>query len=94
MPYFYPGDTVTLGVGDVTLKGIPVTTGATVTIQLFNPDGTQSGADFTGVVDGDDWTIDVNLPSSPLGNYTIKLTVVKSGATWHGKVEDLWIRSF
>lgn len=94
MPYFYPGDTVTLGVGDVTLKGIPVTTGATVTIQLFNPDGTQSGTDFTGVVDGDDWTIDVNLPSSPLGNYMIKLTVVKSGATWHGKVEDLWIRGF
>jgi hypothetical protein len=94
MPYFYPGDTVTLGAGDLALNDVPVTTGATVTIQLFKPDGTQSGTDFTGSVTGDDWAIDVNLPSSPPGRYSVKITAVKSGATWHGKRDDLWIRSF
>jgi hypothetical protein len=100
MPYFYPGDTVTLGVGDLTLNKVPVTTGATATIQLFHivsvdPEVlVQVGTDLTGVVSGNDWTIDVNLPASPQGRYVIKTTAVKSGATWHGKRDDLWIRSF
>lgn len=100
MPYFYPGDTVTLGAGDLELNGIPVTAGATVTIQLFrvvsvDPEVlTQVGTDYIGVVNGDDWTIDVNLPSSPPGRYVVKTTAVSSGATWHGKRDDVWIRSF
>lgn len=93
MPYFYPGDTVTLGAGALALEDIPVITGATVTIQLFNPDGTQAGTDLTGVVGGDDWLTNVNLPTTP-GRYTVKVTAVKDGATWHGVRDDLWIRSF
>lgn len=100
MPYFYPGDTVTLGAGGLALNDVPVTTGATVTIQLFrvvsvNPEVlVQVGTDLTGVVNGDDWTIDVNLPASPPGRYLVKTTAVKSGATWHGKRDDLWLKAF
>ncbi len=94
MPYFFPGDTITIGAGDLELDDVPVTTGATVTIQLFRPDGTQEGGNLTGVADGDDWTVDVNLPSSPLGRYTVKVTATKDGATWHGKRDDVWLRSF
>jgi len=46
------------------------------------------------VVSGDDWTVDVTLPASPLGRYAVKITAVKSGAVWHGKVDDLWVKGF
>lgn len=94
MPYFYPGETVTLGVGDLELDGAPVNTGATVTIQLFDPTGASASAVLSGQAVGNDWTVDVNLPASPLGRYTVKVTASKDGATWHGTRNDIWIRSF
>lgn len=92
MPYFYPGDTVTLGAGDLELSGVPITTGATVTVSIFNPNGTPFD-EFDAPVIGNDWVGDINLPSTP-GRYTVKITAVSNGATWHGKIDDLWIRNF
>lgn len=78
------GETVRLSAHDLKdVTGTPVTSGATVTIDLYNPDGTllNTGA---GAADGDDWYRDVTMPSTPLGTYTVKITAVKSGATWKG----------
>lgn len=82
----FPGETVRLKAKDLTHRDSgPVIAGATVTITLYNPDGsvatTESGA--TGGT-GDDWYADVAAPAT-VGVYEFKVVAVASGATWKGK---------
>lgn len=91
----YAGETVRITAKDLTHSDSgSVTTGATVTIQLFDSAGVQSGSDATGATGGtgDDWFSDVAAPSTA-GEYEVKVTAVKSGATWKGK-EPLRVLTF
>lgn len=76
----YVGGTVRIKARDLThLDSGPVTTGATVTIVITNPDGSQLSSDVATNVN-DDWSIDKTMPSV-IGLYEVKATAVKSGAT-------------
>lgn len=80
----FAGESVRLSAHDLTdVAGAPVTTGAVVTIELYNPDGTLQSTGM-GAADGDDWYRDVTMPTSPIGTYVVRMTAVKSGATWKG----------
>jgi hypothetical protein len=57
----------------------PVVSGATVTITLYNPDGTVNGSPHTATADGDDWSYDLTMPATP-GQYTVKIDAVKDSA--------------
>jgi hypothetical protein len=83
---YYPGEMMRLSAKDLTHADTgAVDTGATVTISLYNPDGTLSGTQTatTGGL-GDDWFVDMPAPATP-GEYAVKMTAVKAGATWKGK---------
>lgn len=89
----YPGETVRITAADLTHSDSgPVTTGATVTIALYDADGTISGEAVSGAVTGADWSADVTAPAT-VGEYTVKVTATKSGATWKGK-EPLSVKAF
>lgn len=85
----YAGETMHLSADDLTklINGVAtdVTSGATVTIKLYRPDGTQEGGDLTGIASGNDWGVDVNMPATPLGTYTVKITATKDGAVGKGE---------
>lgn len=69
-----------------------VTTGATVTVAVYNAAGVlQSTASTTTAGSGDDWWIDITAPATA-GTYEIRVTAVKSGATW-STVETLTVLS-
>lgn len=78
----YPGETLRLTAADLTHSDSgAVTSGATVTITILNPDGTQfatSSADNGGV--GDDWFHDFTGPTTP-GVYAVQFVAAKTGAT-------------
>jgi hypothetical protein len=83
------GQTVRISAADLKRLKVPVTAGATVTIRVYNPDGSQNGSDYTATSDPDDtdnWFIDLNVPS-PAGEYEVKITAIKDGATWKGKAK-------
>lgn len=83
---FYPGETVRLTAKDLThADSGSVTTGATVTVSLYNPDGTLNTTQIAATGgSGDDWFADLAAPAT-LGEYAVKITAVKDGATWKGK---------
>jgi hypothetical protein len=90
----FPGETIRLSANDLThTDSGAVTTGATVTISLYNPDeslnSTQSG-DNGG--SGDDWYYDFTAPATP-GEYQFKITAEKSGATAKGK-DSIRVKAF
>lgn len=82
----YPGETVRLSANDLTHRDAgAVTSGATVLISLYDPDGIlveTQGAGNGGV--GDDWWYDFTAPATP-GTYEFKITAEKDGATAKGK---------
>ena len=55
------GETAHITARDLNLLGVPVTTGATVTISVYNPDGTLY-LTSPAVAACDDWSLDVNMP--------------------------------
>jgi hypothetical protein len=57
----------------------PVVSGATVTITLYNPDGTVNGSPHTATADGDDWSYDLTMPATP-GQYTVRIDATKDSA--------------
>lgn len=89
----YPGETIRITAADLThVDSGPVTTGAMVTIAVYDADGVISGDVVNGSVTGDDWSADVAAPATA-GEYTVKITATKSGATWKGK-EPLSVKAF
>lgn len=89
----YAGETVRITAADLTHSDSgSVTSGATVTVQVFDAAGVQVGTDATATASGDDWSADIAAPATA-GEYEIKATAVKSGATWKGK-EPLRVLSF
>ena len=59
-----------------------VTTGATVTVDVYDAANVMiSTASTTVVGSGDDWWIDITAPAT-VGTYSVRVTAVKSGATW------------
>jgi len=70
-----------------------VTSGATVTVAVYDAAGVlQSTASITTPpTPGDDWWIDITAPATA-GVYSIRVTAVKSGATWES-VETLTVLS-
>lgn len=86
------GETVRVTARDLThLDSGPVLSGATVTIAVYDRTDTQVST-ATGTASGDDWYADVAAPATA-GEYTIKVTAVKSGATWKAQ-EPLSVLAF
>jgi hypothetical protein len=83
MDTFYPAETIRITAKDLTHSDSgSVTSGATVTIAVYNPDGSlYQTQTVMNPGANDDWWADFAAPSSA-GQYTVKLTAVKSGATW------------
>lgn len=89
----YSGETVRVTAADLTHSDSgSVTSGATVTVQLFDGDDVQVGTDYAATAAGDDWYADLTAPTDA-GEYTVKVTAVKSGATWKGK-EPILVKAF
>lgn len=89
------GETVRITARDLTHSDSgSVTTGATVTIGIYDADDDIVGTTATGATggSGDDWFADMTAPSNA-GEYTIKATAVKTGATWKSK-EPLIVKAF
>jgi hypothetical protein len=83
---YYAGETMRLTARNLTHSDTgPVTAGATVTIALYNPDGTlnTSSTASTGG-SGDDWYVDVAAPLTP-GEYAVKVTASVASATWKAR---------
>lgn len=83
---YYPGETMRLTARNLTHSDTgSVTAGASVTISLYNPDGTlnTSGTAATSGV-GDDWYVDMVAPTTP-GEYQVRVTAVVSGAIWKAR---------
>lgn len=69
----------------------PVTAGATVTIERYNPDGTLGEAGAVSHT-GDDWYANFLLPNTP-GTHTVKLSASYQAKVWKGKGYII-VRSF
>jgi hypothetical protein len=83
---FHAGETIRFIAKDLThTSDGPVTTGATVTVTVLDAAGAviDTGTATTGG-SGDDWYVDLAAPDTP-GVYDVKITAVKSGATWKSK---------
>lgn len=89
---YYIGSTVRITAADLTHSDDgPVTSGATVTVTLYDSAGEQvsTGA---ATVSGDDWFVDVASPDDP-GIYVVKVSADVDGAVWRDKVQ-LTYRAF
>jgi hypothetical protein len=89
------GETVRITARDLTHSDSgSVTTGATVTVGIYDSADTIVGSTATGATggSGDDWYADITAPSNA-GEYTVKVTAVKTGATWKSK-EPLIVKAF
>jgi hypothetical protein len=80
----YAGETVRITAKNLTFTDVngvetKVTAGATVTIVIVNPDGTQLSSD-PATANGNDWSILKTMPTV-VGLYTVKITDNYSGAT-------------
>lgn len=92
----YAGETVRVTARDLTHSDSgPVLSGATVTVALYDPDGTLVQSQNTSTAgSGDDWWLDFTAPTPTAdAQYVFKATAVKSGATWKGK-EPLTVKVF
>lgn len=92
----YAGKTLRISAENVTLTALDgtkskVTSGAVVTVEIENPDGTQLSSDTATATD-DDWAILKTMPST-LGKYTVKITATKNGAVGE-ELDYVWVRSF
>lgn len=93
---FYDGETITVTAQSLRhrISGA-VTSGAVVTVGLFDADGVQVGTDYTATATDDDWIVDVPapMPGGDEAEYTVKITAVKTGATWKAK-EPIKVKAF
>jgi hypothetical protein len=75
----YAGETVRITAEDLThADSGAVTSGATVTIDLYEPDGTLVSTN-TAAAAGDDWFFDLDMPATP-GQYRILIEATYNGA--------------
>lgn len=90
----YAGETVRVTAKDLTHSDSgPVLAGATVTVALFDESDVQVSTQSTTTAgSGDDWWIDFDAPATP-GEYQVKASAVKSGATWKGR-EPLAVKAW
>jgi hypothetical protein len=81
----YAGESVRITAKDLThADDGPVTAGATVTIDLYEPDGTLVSTN-TAAASGDDWFIDVEMPNTP-GQYEVRIDAAYNGAVARDKL--------
>jgi hypothetical protein len=75
------GETVRITAKDLThADSGAVTSGATVTISMYDADGDIIGIPNTATNADDDWYFDLTMPATP-GQVLVKVVATKSGAT-------------
>jgi hypothetical protein len=80
----YVGDTVRVYAKQLTdIDDGPITSGAIVTIERFNPDGSFGE---TGIVSNDDndWFANFLMPEAVPGTHTVRLEAGYNGNVWKG----------
>jgi hypothetical protein len=83
---YYIGSTVRITAADLTHSDDgPITSGATVTVALYDAADTLLDSD-TATADGNDWSYDLVSPDDP-GIYVVKVTADVSGVVWRDKVQ-------
>ena len=91
----YVGETLTLGVDDLTLLvGGSVTSGASVVITIRDDLSrlVESSVTITAPLSGDDWRADLTAPTVP-GVYTVAVSATKSSKVLRG-TQDLTVLPF
>jgi hypothetical protein len=83
---FYVGSTVRITAADLThTSDGPITSGATVTVALYDMADTLLDSD-TATADGNDWSYDLASPDDP-GIYVVKVTADVGGVVWRDRVQ-------
>jgi hypothetical protein len=84
---FYVGSTVRITAADLTHSDTgAVISGATVTVALYEADGSTLLDSDTATADGNDWSYDLPSPDDP-GIYVVKVTADVGGVVWRDKVQ-------
>jgi hypothetical protein len=83
---YFLGETVRITAADLTHSDDgPVTSGATVTVALYDAADTLLDSD-TASASGSDWSFDLPSPDDP-GIYIVKVTADVGGVVWRDKVQ-------
>jgi hypothetical protein len=83
---YFVGETVRITAADLTHSDDgPITSGATVTVALYDAADTLLDSD-TASADGNDWSFDLPSPDDP-GIYVVKVTADVGGVVWRDRVQ-------